>query len=521
MVESSNTEFGQPDDPQKGRSLDRDRQGSMPIAGPEMNRHLRRAGYARRVGELSDVDLETTAPQNGQALVWNEDAGGDPYNPDNSSEPKGAWVPGSGGGDGTVLVEVKNASESSTLTLGTPVYVSGTHTSGKPLVSPAQANSASTMPAIGLVQADIAGGEEGYVVAGGTLAGPTFDTSGYADGDALYVDPDTAGQLVNARPSDVSPADLVQKMALVTRQDATVGSVVVMGAGRTNDIPNEIETDFNIASGATPTWSGTPTGTADLTTKTYVDGQDGASQAALIAYFSLGIPSSPVALITSGNITVGGTVDGRDVATDGTNQDTLQTLTGVTAGSANLGTFTGTTIADSETIKGALQDLETALEAVKVSTMLAVGTSTASIANTTLYVPWDTSDSTALTDANGHILIDDEDSGTETSDATIINIKTSGRYQIDCSFRVSGNNRVEAFCRLELDPGDGTFVRQSKHVATNYALRDSDQNTGTVTLSTLLSLDDGDRLRFQAEGDSDGTANMVLNGTLLRIIRHP
>ena len=71
MVESSNTEFGQSDDSQKGRSLDRDRQGSMPIAGPEMNRHLRRAGYARQVGELSDVDLETSAPTNGQALVYN------------------------------------------------------------------------------------------------------------------------------------------------------------------------------------------------------------------------------------------------------------------------------------------------------------------------------------------------------------------------------------------------------------------------------------------------------------------
>ena len=40
----------------------------------------------------------------------------------------------------------------------------------------------------------------------------------------------------------------------------------------------------------------------------------------------------------------------------------LVTLTGVPAGSTDLGTFTGDTIADSSTIKGALQQLETALE---------------------------------------------------------------------------------------------------------------------------------------------------------------
>jgi hypothetical protein len=155
----------------------------------------------------------------------------------------------------------------------------------------------------------------------------------------------------------------------------------------------------------------------------------------------------------------------------------------------------------------------------KVSTMLAVGTSTASVANTTIYASWDTASSDALADSTGNIQIDDEDSGTDTSDNTIINIAAAGRYQIDCSFRISGNNRVEAFCRTWLDTGSG-FVRQSMHTASNYSSRDTDQNTGSVTLSTILSLSSGDKLKFQAEADADGTANMVVNGTLLRIIRH-
>ena len=57
-----------------------------------------------------------------------------------------------------------------------------------------------------------------------------------------------------------------------------------------------------------------------------------------------------------------GTVDGRVVATDGSNQDAIQTLSGVLAGSTDLGTFTGTTITDNTDTKTALQDLETGVE---------------------------------------------------------------------------------------------------------------------------------------------------------------
>ena len=67
-------------------------------------------------------------------------------------------------------------------------------------------------------------------------------------------------------------------------------------------------------------------------------------------------------IAVSGDITVGGTVDGRDVSQDGTYQDNLQTLTGVSAGTVNLGSFTGTIISDNTTIRTALQELETSLE---------------------------------------------------------------------------------------------------------------------------------------------------------------
>lgn len=46
------------------------------------------------------------------------------------------------------------------------------------------------------------------------------------------------------------------------------------------------------------------------------------------------------------------------------NQNALISLSGVSAGSTDLGTFSGSTISDNETVKEALQDLETTLEAV-------------------------------------------------------------------------------------------------------------------------------------------------------------
>jgi hypothetical protein len=136
-----------------------------------------------------------------------------------------------------VLVDVKNDSGAQ-IDKGTPVYVSGEHGgSGKPTIEKAQADAAATMPAIGLLLTDLADGAEGYVLAAGTLLNLDTDTPAWDAGDALYVSPTTAGELTTTRPT--GDTELVQKVALVTRRHATAGSVIVMGAGRTNDTPND------------------------------------------------------------------------------------------------------------------------------------------------------------------------------------------------------------------------------------------------------------------------------------------
>ena len=215
------------------------------------------AGYLTNASlEISNAqDVNITSIEEDQVLLWD---GSDFVN-----------------GSAPVMVEVKN-STGSTISKGSAVYVSGTHTSGKPLISLADNDGSNTCPAIGLVHKDIANGDEGYVTVSGVLFNINTSFSGWSAGDALYLS-DTPGALTNTRPTIT--AQKVQKVALVTRVHATAGSVIVIGAGRTNDIPND-----------------------------------------------------------------------------------LVTLTGVSLGDTTLGTFTGTTISDNESIKDALQTLETAVE---------------------------------------------------------------------------------------------------------------------------------------------------------------
>ena len=177
-----------------------------------------------------------------------------------------------------LLLSVHNQS-GATINKGDVVYVSGTHSSGKPIIQLADNNGSNTYPAIGLVHADIANGADGNVIISGQLA--NIDTSSFSAGDALYLH-STAGELTATRPT--AATEKVQKVGLVTRSHASNGSILIIGAGRTNDVNNEITA-----------------------------------------------------------------------------------LTGVALNASDLGTFTGSTITDSSSIKTALQELETKAETAIVN----------------------------------------------------------------------------------------------------------------------------------------------------------
>ena len=135
-------------------------------------------------------------------------------------------------------------------------------------------------------------------------------------------------------------------------------------------------------------------------------------------------------------------------------------------------------------------------------TFLAIGTSTASLANSTIDITWDTPE------------ISDSDITLSSNELTFA---VAGTYTIDLSARVSGNNRVESTLRTFRDTGGG-YSELTNHTASNYNLRDTDQNTGSTALSTMLALSAGDKLKFQITGDTDGTAVLMTGGTILRVM---
>jgi len=129
------------------------------------------------------------------------------------------------------------------LTKGDPVYISGI-SGNKTVVSKADANDASKMPCFGIVDATVSLNADCSVVTFGTLQG--LDTSGFTEGDELFVS-DT-GTLTTTAPT--GEASLLQKLAKVTRSHQTAGSIKVMGAGRTNAVPNLNDGNFFLGNGS-------------------------------------------------------------------------------------------------------------------------------------------------------------------------------------------------------------------------------------------------------------------------------
>lgn len=144
-------------------------------------------------------------------------------------------------------------------------------------------------------------------------------------------------------------------------------------------------------------------------------------------------------------------------------------------------------------------------DSLKPKTFLALGTSTESVQNLTKNLEWNTPE------------VSDSDITIGGADNSEITFAVAGDYQIDVTARVTGNNRVELLVRTDKDTGGG-FSELTSHIASNYTLRDTDQNTGGTTLSTMLTLAAGDKLRFRAEGDTDGAATLTPAGTILRVV---
>ena len=102
---------------------------------------------------------------------------------------------------------------------GDPVYVSGFHNgTSTAIVSKADASNAAKMPAIGIMDADLAHNATGHMVITGTIT--DVNTAGYAVNAELYV---AAGGGMTATP----PTARAQPVARVERVNANNGAIIV------------------------------------------------------------------------------------------------------------------------------------------------------------------------------------------------------------------------------------------------------------------------------------------------------
>jgi hypothetical protein len=116
---------------------------------------------------------------------------------------------------------------------GEAVYISGI-SGNTTVVSLADADVVGEYPAFGIVAATASSGNPVTVVQFGDLGGLNTTQWG-TEGTELYIGT-TAGQLVSAAPTGEGAA--LQKIAKITRAHASTGSITIMGAGRSNAVPN-------------------------------------------------------------------------------------------------------------------------------------------------------------------------------------------------------------------------------------------------------------------------------------------
>jgi len=169
---------------------------------------------------------------------------------------------------------------------------------------------------MGVASEDISSGSFGNVVSFGKVSG--INTSSYTLGDILYSDPSVAGGLTSTKPT---PTDHILIVCAVT-DSASNGSIQVR-------LSHEPDTD-EVPEGSTNLYYTTARANTDFDTRLATKDTDDLAEGSTNQYYTNArvdtyiSGGSASALSVTGNVTVGGTVDGRDVATDGTKLDGIE-----------------------------------------------------------------------------------------------------------------------------------------------------------------------------------------------------
>ena len=129
----------------------------------------------------------------------------------------------------TVYANVKNV-HGSELVKGMPVHVTGAVGNTSEVIA-ASASNAATMPAHFILNETLADDAEGLAIAVGYIN--QVNTGDFSEGDTVYVGAD--GGYTNVKPTG---SNLIQNLGIVDKVDASNGSGFILGAGRSNDVPN-------------------------------------------------------------------------------------------------------------------------------------------------------------------------------------------------------------------------------------------------------------------------------------------
>ena len=173
-----------------------------------------------------------------------------------------------------------------TITRGTPVYISGYHVGSSSIeVEIADTSNAAKMPAVGIAFDSITNSGNTRVMMSGHMT--SLNTSGYSQGAKLYVSNAIGANLPWLTSTKPTGNKLIQSIATVSRSNVSGGSIIVRGAGRTNDVPNFTAADRYWYGGT----DGTLTeGTITSFARTVLD--DASANAVLTTLGLLSLPTS-------------------------------------------------------------------------------------------------------------------------------------------------------------------------------------------------------------------------------------
>ena len=130
-----------------------------------------------------------------------------------------------------VILNVKNTSG---VDIGKGLAVHATGVTGENVnIKLADSSVSGDMPAIGITRDAISNNASGVVILSGKVRGLNTATDGLVAGAAVYVN--GAGVLTSTKPTG---SDLIQNIGICGKVNATDGEIIVVGSGRSNDLPN-------------------------------------------------------------------------------------------------------------------------------------------------------------------------------------------------------------------------------------------------------------------------------------------